>query len=232
MTMPATARTKRWVPAEFVTAGSASRLSTVPSRTAAGSNAKGRQQAGGGGNPNSLPFALMVTSAKKTKRPAGLNGLIAFQDEPRPIPLRTYKQWVPYLRIAKYERKRDWTIELDPFEGSLSSKYLTPLGAAVASTICHLGDGIFNSSLGFTSHHIGKNGKEFPYQYTSVSYMQFSSHSLEMACTIASRLLCLPEECYTNLPDNYLPSDPIQRILIISQRDSGTDIKPMPWDAP
>ena len=174
----------------------------------------------------------MATSAKKTKRPAGLNGLIAFQNEPRPIPLRTSERWVPYLRIVKYERKKNWIIELDPFEGSRSSKYLTPLGAAVASTICHLGDGIFNSSFRFASHHIGKNTKEFPYQYTSVSYMQFSSHSLEMACTIASRLLCLPEECYTDSRDDYLPNDPIQRILLVSQRDSGTDIKPMPWDMP
>ena len=180
----------------------------------------------------SRKFAPMTTSAKKTKRPAGLNGLIDFQDEPRPIPLRTYVRWVPYLRIAKYNRKRNWVIEFDPFEGSRSSKYLTPLGAAAASTICYLGDGIFNPSFGFTSHYIGKNAKEFPYQYTSVSYMQFSSHNLEMACTIASRLLYLPEECYTDLRDDYLPSDPIQRILLISQRDSGTDIKPMPWDMP
>ena len=174
----------------------------------------------------------MSTSAKKTKRPAGLNGLIAFQDEPRPIPLRTSERWVPYLRIVKYEGKRGWTIELDPFEGSSRSKFLTPLGSAAANTICHLGDGIFNSALGFSSHHLGKTAKEFPFQYTSVSYMQFSSHSLEMACIIASRLLCLPEECYTDSHDDYLPSDPIQRILLISQRDSGTDIKPMPWDAP
>jgi hypothetical protein len=166
----------------------------------------------------------MSTSAKKTKRPAGLNGLIALQDEPRPIPLRASEQWVPSICIYKQGRK--WIIALDPFEGSSRSRRLTPLGAAAASTIAHLGDGIFNSAFGFSSHHVGKNLKEFPYQYTPLSYMQFSSHSVEMACIIASRLLCLPEECYTDSSDDYMPSDPIQRILLISQKDSGTDIKP------
>jgi hypothetical protein len=41
MTMPATARAKRWAPAEVEAAGLASRLSTVPSRTAAGSTRRG-----------------------------------------------------------------------------------------------------------------------------------------------------------------------------------------------
>jgi hypothetical protein len=174
--------------------------------------------------------AAMSTSAKKTKRPVGLNKLIAFQDEPRPIPLGKSEQWVPWICIYKHGRK--WIIAFDPFEGSSRSRKLTPLGAAAASTIAHLGNGIFNSALGFSSHHVGKNLKEFPFQYTSVSYMQFGSHSVEMACIIASRLLCLPEECYTDSHKDYLPDDPIQRILLISQRDSGTDIKPMPWDMP
>lgn len=41
MAMPSTARTKRWVPAEVEAAGLASRLSTVPLRTVAGSMRKG-----------------------------------------------------------------------------------------------------------------------------------------------------------------------------------------------
>jgi len=169
-------------------------------------------------------------TSKKIKRPKGLNGLIAFQNEPRPMPLTLSDKWVPYLRIVKHENQRSWTIEFDPFEGSHCSKRLTPLGAAAANTICHLGDGIYNSAFGFASHCIGKNAKNYLFEYTPVSCMQFSSHSLEMACIIASRLLYLPEECYTDSRDDYLPNDPIQRILIISQRDSGTDIKPMPWD--
>jgi hypothetical protein len=171
-------------------------------------------------------------TSKKTKRPHGLNGLIAFQDEPRPIPLRLSDRWVPYLRIVKYEKVRTWTIEFDPFEGSHCSKRLTPLGIAAANVIAYLGNGIFNSALGLSSHNVGKNTRDYPFQYTPISYMQFSSHSLEMACIIASRLLFLPEECYTDSRDDRLPSDPIQRILSISQRDSGTDIKPMPWDEP
>jgi hypothetical protein len=169
-------------------------------------------------------------ASKKIKRPNGLNGLIAFQDEPRPIPLSLSERWVPYLRIAKYGRK--WTVEFDPFEGSHCSKQLTPLGIAAANVIAYLGNGIFNPALGLSSHNVGKNTRDYPFQYTPISYMGFSSHSLEMACIIASRLLFLPEECYTDSRDDFLPGDPIQRILLISQKDSGTDIKTMPWDEP
>ena len=165
----------------------------------------------------------MTTSVKKTKRPNGLNGLIAFQDEPRPIPLRTSNRWVPWLWIGKLGRK--WIIGFDPFEGSSRSRYLTPLGAAAANHIAELGDSVFNSAFGRSSHCIAKNTRDILFQSEPTCYMQFQTHSLNVACFVASRLLFLPEECYTDSRD-YLPDDPIQRILSVAQRDSGTDLKP------
>jgi hypothetical protein len=162
---------------------------------------------------------------RKIQRPAMLNGLIAFQEEPRPIPLRNSERWVPWLWIGK--SGRSWVVEFDPFEGSSCSKKLTPLGAAAACCIAKLGDGVFNSA--FRNEH--PHGVAFEttndWQATPKSYMSFKTDCLQVACTVATRLLFLPDECYTELYNHdYLPDDPIQRIISIAQKDSETDIKP------
>lgn len=171
----------------------------------------------------------MSTSAKKTKRPNGLNELIGFHgDERMPASFRRAERWVPKLSIFKSGRK--WIIEFDPYEGNHCSKHLTPLGAAVANHIASLGDSVFNDALGRSSHHFATNTRDILFQDTPTSYMQFKTHSLGVACTVASRLLFLPDECYTDSSDDFLPDDPIHRILSVAQRDSGTDIRPAPWE--
>ena len=168
----------------------------------------------------------MATSAKKTKRPDGLNELIGFHgDEGRPASFQRAEKWVPMLFIFKSGRK--WIIEFDPYEGNHCSKRLTPLGAAVANHIAFLGDSVFNSALGRSCHHFATNTIDILFQDTPTSYMQFKTHSLGVACTVASRLLFLPDECYTDTHDDFLPGDPIHRILSVAQRDSGTDIRPV-----
>jgi hypothetical protein len=164
--------------------------------------------------------------ARKIQRPAMLNGLIAFQEEPRPIPLRNSERWVPWLWIGK--SGRSWVIGFDPFEGSSCSKRLTPLGAAAACCIARLGDGLFNSVFGESSHGVAFE-TTVNWQVTPLSYMAFKTDSLQVACTVATRLLFLPDECYTELNVDYLPDDPIQRIISVAQKNSETDIKPFLW---
>jgi hypothetical protein len=168
----------------------------------------------------------MAGRSKKINRPSGLDGLIGFQDEPRPS-LRDSDRWVPMIWIGK--SGRSWIIELDPFEGSRCSKYLTPLGAAAANHIAFLGDAVFNSALGRSSHSVAINTRDIQFQDQPTSYMQFKAGSLNVACTVATRLLFLPDECYTELGEDYLPDDPIHRILSAVQRDSATDVAPLWW---
>jgi hypothetical protein len=171
----------------------------------------------------------MSKSKSRIQRPAQLDQRIGFCDEQRLIPLRDFKEWVPSIWIFKDGRK--WIIGFDPFEGNHCSKKLTPLGAAAANHIAELGDSVFNSAFGRSSSWTpAKNTRSILFQSEPTSYMQFATHSLSVACTVASRLLFLPEECYTDESCDYLPDDPIHCILTAAQRDSGTDIKPIAWE--
>jgi len=167
----------------------------------------------------------MSKSKAKIQRPTGLDQRIGFCDEQRLIPFRDFNEWVPWIWIVKDRRK--WIIGFDPFEGNHRSKKLTPLGAAAANHIAELGDSVFNSACAcLSSWSPAKNTGSILFQSQPTSYMQFATHSLEVACTVASRLLFLPKECYTDSDEDLLPDDPIHRILISVQNDSGTDVKP------
>jgi hypothetical protein len=170
----------------------------------------------------------MATSKSKIKRPILLDERIGFGDEPRLVPFGAFEEWVPWIWIFKDGRK--WFVGFDPFEGNHCSKKLTPIGAAAANHIAELGDSVFNSAFGCpSSWSPAKNTRSILFQSEPTSYMQFATHSLEVACTVASRLLHLPEECYTQDDVDYLPDDPIHRILTVAQRDSHTGIKPFAW---
>jgi hypothetical protein len=174
----------------------------------------------------------MPATKKKIKRPTGLHPLIAFQDEKRPVSLRDWDGWMPWVAICK--AGRNWIVEIDPFEGGDHPKYLTPIGAAAANHIATLGERIFNSVFslyggdGYIAVNTSKN--IMPFQAQPTSYMQFKAPSLAIACTVASRLLFLPEECFTDTNDKYLPSDFIHRILADVQERSRTDIKPFVFE--
>lgn len=138
---------------------------------------------------------------------------------------------MPWVAVCKAGRK--WFIELDPVEGGDHPKYLTPLGAAAANHIASLGDRIFNSVFGLygESGYFAENTRDILFQQQPTSYMQFKAPSLAIACTVASRLLFLPEDCFTDTSDKYLPSDPIHRILADVQERSGTDVKPFVFES-
>jgi hypothetical protein len=173
----------------------------------------------------------MAASKKKIKRPACLHPLIGFEQEQRPVLLRDFGEWMPWIWICKAGRK--WIIELDPIEGGDHPRYLTPIGAAVANHIAALGERVFNSvdALTHEGGYFAENTRDILFESMPTSYLQFKAPSLAIACTVASRLLFLPEECFTDDNDRYLPDDPIHRILSIVQKQSRTDIKPFEFES-